>query len=92
VNNSGCLYVFGPFVGAFDSSQRGQRSHVHRATGLAHKKKGSCRFLYDYYTCECTSKEAARVVKTCVFLQIMTHLPELTQIDIWGACGPIRFR
>ena len=65
MNDSGYLYAFGPFVGAFDSSQRGKRWHMHRATGVAHTKKDSREFLYDCYMCKCMSNEAPRVVKTC---------------------------
>jgi len=58
---------------------------MHRATRVTHKKNGSCGFLYDCYTCKCTRKEAPRVDKTCFFLPSMTHLSELTHMDIGGA-------
>ena len=56
-----------------------------RRIRLATRKKDSRRFLYNCYPRWCTNKEAPQVLKTCVFLNIMTQYRRLTQADIRGA-------
>jgi len=59
-----------------------------RATAEKRSRPGT----HDNENCHPRLTRALQALKTCLFLQIMTHLPELTQMDIGGACRPIRVR